>query len=74
MSTLNLKTICKSQDSAKPWFKLEEFEIYCPICQAILVATNIEEVELGYHEGYIFAHRDLPHYSEDLTALRIGIQ
>jgi len=66
--------ILKTTDELKPWNDLKIYEMYCPICQAILTATNIEEVDSGYHDGYIFPHRAIPHYQEDLFALRLGIQ
>ncbi len=34
---------------------------YCPFCQRDIEASNIDEVESGEHEGYIFVHDDVPH-------------
>ena len=36
--------------------KLKEYETYCPYCQRIIVASNIEEVENGEDNCYMFLH------------------
>lgn len=48
-------------------------EIYCPICQRTLTATNKEEVESGEHDGFIFVHDDIDHKESDIDALINGI-
>ena len=53
---------------------MSESEMYCHICQCIIVADNIEEVESGEHEGYLFIHDDIPHEEYDIEALINGIQ
>lgn len=47
--------------------------IYCPICQRNITAQNIEEVESGEHDGYIFVHDDVSHDDSDIDALSSGI-
>jgi uncharacterized Zn finger protein (UPF0148 family) len=51
-----------------------EGEIYCPICGRHITASNIEEVESGEHEGFIFIHKDIPHTETDIDALNTGVQ
>lgn len=53
---------------------MSESEIYCPICQRVIAADNIEEVESGEHNGYIFVHDDVPHKNSDIDALKEEIQ
>jgi len=49
-------------------------ELYCPICGRTILANNIEEVESGEHEGFIFVHDDIPHTDTDIDALNTGVQ
>ena len=53
--------------------KPKEGEIYCPIC-GVIVAENIEEVESGEHDGYLFVHDDIVHDDDDIDALENGVQ
>jgi hypothetical protein len=48
-------------------------DIYCPICQRVIVPSNLEEVEDGKHDGYIYVHDDVVHEDDDLEALSKGI-
>ena len=48
-------------------------ELYCPICSKTLTAVNIDEVESGEHDGYIFVHDDVDHEESDIDALMNGI-
>ncbi len=43
--------------------------MYCPICSRVIVASNMEEVKTGEHDGYIFVHDDIVHSDSDLEAL-----
>lgn len=52
---------------------MKEYEKYCPICGKIIIASNIEEVESGEHDGYIFVHDDIDHSENDIVALSHGI-
>jgi hypothetical protein len=47
--------------------------MYCPICGKNITACNIEEVENGLHDGYIFIHDDIDHSDSDLEAMDSGI-
>ena len=38
-----------------------ETKQYCHYCQREIEAANIEEVENGEHDGYIFVHDPVPH-------------
>jgi len=58
----------------KPWEGLCDGEQYCPVCRTVVLACNIEEVESGEHEGYVFVHRNIIHNDDDLMALSVGIQ
>ena len=49
-------------------------EMYCPICQRNIVASNREEVKSGEHDGYIFVHDEIPHDNTDIEAVNNGIQ
>ena len=66
MTTLN-------RDEA-PWKNLAAGEQYCPICRMVVVAYNIEEVASGEHDSYVFVHRNIDHYADELMALSAGIQ
>ena len=56
------------------WRKpMSDTEQYCPICQRVIVASNIEEVTDNEHDGYIFIHDELPHGDDDIEALSWGI-
>lgn len=35
--------------------------IYCPFCAKHIIASNIPDVQSGYHTGYIFSHDDVYH-------------
>lgn len=50
-----------------------ETEQYCPICSRTITADNINEVESGEHDGYIFIHDDVPHSDSDVEALSTSI-
>jgi hypothetical protein len=52
---------------------MKEYEEYCPICERVITASNIEEAESGEHDGYIFVHDDIIHSDDDLDALSYGI-
>ena len=54
--------------------KPKEGEIYCPICQRVIIASNIEDVESGEHDGYLFVHDDIVHDDDDIDALENGVQ
>ena len=47
---------------------------YCPVCARHIEAENKAEVEAGEHSCYVFVHDDVPHTSEELRALALGIQ
>jgi len=49
-------------------------ELYCPICARTILADNIEEVESGEHECFIFVHDNIPHMDMDIDALNTGLQ
>ena len=53
---------------------LKDYEQYCPICQRVIVAENIEDVESGEHDGYLFVHDDIVHDDDDIDALANGVQ
>lgn len=48
--------------------------IYCPICQKIIVPINQNEVDDGAHQAFIYLHDDIEHSDEDMEALINGIQ
>ena len=48
-------------------------EMYCPICGRTIVASNIEEVESGEHDGFLFVHDDIDHSDSDMQALEARI-
>jgi hypothetical protein len=52
---------------------LPDSALYCPICQRVIIALNIEEVRSGEHDGYVFVHDDIPHEDSDIDALAAGI-
>jgi hypothetical protein len=52
---------------------MPEHEIYCPICQRVIIASNVEEVRSGEHEGFVFVHDDIEHNDSDIDALSAGI-
>lgn len=52
----------------------ENGRIYCPICGRTIVAVNIEDVENGDDESYLFVHDDIVHTDSDLDALHVGLQ
>ena len=52
----------------------EDGHIYCPVCQRIITAINIEEVAEGSNNGYAFIHDNIEHTETDLEALINGIQ
>ena len=52
---------------------MDKSEIYCPICQKVLVAENKKEVEKGEHRSYVFVHDEVPHADSDIDALESGI-
>ncbi len=54
--------------------QMKEGEIYCPICQRVIIASNIEDVENGNDDGYVFVHDDIVHTDSDLNALHRGLQ
>ena len=54
--------------------KPKDGEKYCPICARVIVAENIEEVESGEHDGYLFVHDDIVHDDDDIDALANGVQ
>ena len=53
---------------------MKEGHIYCPICQRVIVAVNVEDVENGDDDGYLFVHDDIVHTDSDLEALHAGVQ
>lgn len=56
------------------WDGGSDWEIYCPVCQRTITASNIEEVNCGEHDGYVFVHDDIIHSDSDVTALESGVQ
>ena len=50
-----------------------ENNIYCPVCERHIAASNAAEVESGEHDGYIFVHDDVSHDDEEIEALKRGI-
>ena len=48
--------------------------VYCPICGRDIIAKNIDEVQTGADEGYIYVHDEIIHEESDLDALFAGIQ
>ena len=53
--------------------ELKSGELYCPVCQQVLIASNVIEVERGEHNGYVFVHEDIPHDDENMAAISAGI-
>ena len=53
---------------------MKEGYVYCPICGKMLEAVNIEDVENGDDDGYLFVHDDIVHDDTDLEALHAGLQ
>lgn len=53
---------------------MEGDTIYCPICSRNIVADNVEEVESGEHDGFMFVHDDIIHEESDIDALINGVQ
>jgi len=52
----------------------QEAELYCPVCQRDLKATNVERVSEGLDDSYIFVHDDIVHADNDIEALAHGVQ
>ena len=52
----------------------QEAEIYCPVCQRDLEATNAERVSEGLDDSYLFVHDDIVHADNDIEALEHGVQ
>lgn len=52
---------------------VREPELYCPICQRVIIASNIDEVQSGEHDGYVFVHDDVEHSMDEMKALSCGI-
>lgn len=52
----------------------QEAELYCPVCQRDLEATNVERVSEGLDDSYIFVHDDIVHADNDIEALAHGVQ
>ena len=52
---------------------MKDSEKYCPICNKILIASNVEDVKNGLHDGYIFIHDNKLHEESDIEALQNGI-
>lgn len=48
--------------------------IYCPVCGRDIEPENLDEVELGEHDGFIYVHDDIEHGEDDLSALLSGVQ
>ena len=48
--------------------------VYCPVCGKTLEAVNIEDVENGDDDGYLFVHDDIAHTDSDFDALNTGLQ
>jgi len=46
---------------------MSEIGKYCPYCKRHIQPCNIEEVESGEHDGYIYIHDDVWH-PEDFKA------
>ena len=38
---------------------------YCPFCQRVVVASNIDEVESGEHDGHVFVHDAQTDHADD---------
>ena len=53
---------------------MDDSEQYCPICQRVIIAENVAEVESGEDDGYVFIHDDIAHTDDELEALFVGIQ
>ena len=51
-----------------------ETQKYCPVCERHIKASNINEVNSGEHDGYLFVHDDIPHSDDELAALSAEIQ
>ena len=34
---------------------------YCPFCKRDIEPANVEEVESGEHDGFIYVHDDIKH-------------
>ena len=62
------------EEGVKWLHSLADTQEYCPVCQRYINASNIEEVESGEYDGYIFVHDDVPHSDEDWEAINRGIQ
>lgn len=52
---------------------IADSQIYCPMCQRYLEATNAVQVWRGDDSGYVFVHDDVPHGDADMEALTHGI-
>lgn len=64
----------RPSNRSKTMSDLKDYEQYCPICQRVIVAENIEDVENGEHDGYLFVHDDVVHDDDDIDALANGVQ
>ena len=53
---------------------MKEGYVYCPVCGKMLEAVNIEDVENGDDDGYLFVHDDIVHTDSDLDALNTVLQ
>jgi hypothetical protein len=53
---------------------MKEGYVYCPVCGKMLEAVNIEDVENGDDDGYLFVHDEIVHTDSDLDALNTGLQ
>jgi len=49
-------------------------EEYCPVCERIVVAVNVDRLDAGLDDVPIFVHDDIPHNITDIMALSWGIQ
>ena len=53
---------------------MKEGYVYCPVCGKMLEAVNIEDVENGDDDGYLFVHDEIVHTDSDLDALNTVLQ
>jgi hypothetical protein len=47
--------------------------IYCPICAKNIEASNVDAVQAGLSDGFVFVHDDIDHGMTDIEALENGI-
>jgi len=62
-----------TKTSDEPWRDLEKYQLYCPICQCVMTATNYADQSIDDPRDYNYIHRGPDHESADFIACRLGI-